>query len=173
METSPGGGTRSEVGEQQARQPPAQDTGAFNLQPYTQHGKHQGEGLLTPLPFGQWRGPGTELWSASHTAGCRSGGSHLGPPPQVQPQATPSGSSPHTSKASAMIKGGGGLQLLEEGLCPFSEGVRQAWGPENTFMWQRQGAGAFSVTQAVPRNGSSRGQPLSRPEFRAYLTGWH
>lgn len=72
-----------------------------------------------------------------------------------------------------MIKGGGGLQLLEEGLCPFSEGVRQAWGPENTFMWQRQGAGAFSVTQAVPRNGSSGGQPLSRPEFRAYLTGWH
>lgn len=45
-----------------------------------------------------------------------------------------------------MIEGGDVLQLLEEGLCPFSEGVRQAWGPENTFMWQRQGAGAFSVT---------------------------
>lgn len=45
-----------------------------------------------------------------------------------------------------MIEGGDVLQLLEEGLCPFSEGARQAWGPENTFMWQRQGAGAFSVT---------------------------
>lgn len=112
METSPGGGTRSEVGEQQARQPPAQDTGAFNLQPYTQHGKHQGRGAANSSPIWSMEGPGTELWSASHTAGCTSGGSHQGLPPR--PSTTGSAPShsfrvlPHISKASAMIKGGGG-----------------------------------------------------------------
>lgn len=70
-----------------------------------------------------------------------------------------------TSKALAVIKGGGVLQLLqEEGLCPFSEGVRQAWGPENTFMWQRQGAGAFRVTPRLsPEMAAVGGSPSAGP----------
>lgn len=71
-----------------------------------------------------------------------------------------------------MIKGGGVLQLLEEGLCPFSG--ETGLGAREYIHVAKAGSWGFQChTQAVPRNGSSGGQPLSRPESRAHLTGWH
>lgn len=109
-------------------------------------------------------GSGAELWSASHAAGCRRG-SHNGAPTMVRhhgsaPSRPSVGVLPHTSKDSAMTKGGGVLQLLEEGLALFGGG-RRAWGPENTFMWQRQGAGVSVSHPGCPPKWQQWGQPLA------------
>lgn len=112
------------------------------------------------------------LWSASRTAGCRSGKiPTMAPPPQFSPS-HPSASPSHR-QGLGRDKGGGVLQLLEEGLCLFSEGARRAWGPENTFMWQRQGAEPAVSHPGCPPKWQQWGQPLSRPDFRPHLTGWH
>lgn len=135
---------RSEVGEQQARQPPArtQALSTSSLTPNTKNIKERGCSLLSHLVNGGVRYGAVVCFP--HSWLLIRGFSPRGPP-QVPPQATPSVSFPH-KQGLGHDKRRGVLQLLEEGLSPFSEGVRRAWGPENTFMWQRQGAGAFSVT---------------------------
>lgn len=143
-------------------------TSTSNLTPNTENNKER-EGRC-PSPIWSVEGSGAELCSASHRAGCGPGA--LTTPPQAQPQATPSVSFPH--------KQGLGHDRRwcspapGEGLRPFSEGVRRAWGPENTFMWQRQGARAFSVTPRLSPKMAAVGSSLSAgPEFRAHLTGRH
>lgn len=70
METSPGRGlgVKSVSNRQGSPQPRTQVLSTASLTPNMK--TRGGEGLLAPLLFGQWRG---QVWSASHTAGCRLG----------------------------------------------------------------------------------------------------
>lgn len=151
-------------------QPRTQALSPSSLPPNT---KQHREGLLTP-PIWSVEGSGTELWSASHTAGCRSGAPAMAPPPQVQPQATPSVSFPHKQglshdKRRWWSPAPGGRRAVS-----LLRGGETGFGAKEYIHVAKAGSWAFSVTPRLsPRNGSSGGQPLSRPKFRAHLTGWH
>lgn len=95
-------------------------------------------------------------------------GSHDGPPTTGSAPSHPSVPFPHTSKDSAIIKGGGGLQLLEEGLCPFSGG-KMGLGAREYIHVAKAGSWAFSVTPRLSPKWQQWGQPLNRPEVRPSL----
>lgn len=154
-------GARSEVGEQQARQPPpriqALSLSTSSLTPNRKNIKER-EGLLTPLPFGQWRGQVQSCGLLPTQLAAQEGAPTTAPHHRFSPK--PLLQCPSlTSKALAMMKGGGVLQLLEEGLCPFS-GNMTGLGAREYIHVARQGAGAFSVTpRLAPEMAAVGGSP--------------
>lgn len=154
---TPRRGTRSEVGSE-GKAAPSPGHRRSNLQPDTQHGKQGGGGPL-PLPGLVSGGVGYRAGLCFPRGWLRTRGAHHAPH-RLSPK-------PLLRCVSFPHKQGLGHDRRRwcspapgEGLCPFSEGGRQALGPENTFMWQRQGAGAFSVTPRLsPEMAAVGGSP--------------
>lgn len=150
-------GTRSEVGEQQARQPPAQDTADSSLT-LTPTWKHPAEGLLAPLPFGQRRRQvqGCGLLPARLAAD--QGRFPQWPHHHSSAQATLQ-RLPHTGKDSAVIREVVFSSSWRKG-CVSSRRGRDGLGGQRIHSCGKGRELSLQChTQAVPRNGSSGGSP--------------